>query len=64
MKEITQAVLDATYDKPLGRGLLRWRILELDGERAETKHIVELDIAACCFKIKKQITHRLKFRIV
>lgn len=43
MKEITQAVLDATYDKPLGRGLLRWRILELDGERAETKHIVELD---------------------
>ncbi|ANZ48414.1 hypothetical protein BIZ78_gp161 [Erwinia phage vB_EamM_Caitlin] len=42
MKEITQAVLDGTYDRPLGRGLLNWRILPLDVEVGETKHIVEL----------------------
>lgn len=43
MREVTQAVLDGTYDRPLGRGLLKWRILELDEERGETKHVVELN---------------------
>lgn len=43
MKEITEEVVNATYPKPLGRGLLRWRVLDLDTERGETKHIVELD---------------------
>lgn len=43
MKEITEEVINATYPKPLGRGLLRWRVDDLDTERGETKHIVELD---------------------
>ncbi|ANZ48686.1 hypothetical protein BIZ83_gp167 [Erwinia phage vB_EamM_ChrisDB] len=43
MREITEEVVNATYPKPLGRGLLKWRIDDLDAERAETKHIVELD---------------------
>lgn len=42
MKDITQAVVDGTYDRPLGRGLLRWRILDLDEEIGETKHVVEV----------------------
>ncbi|QVW56259.1 hypothetical protein pEaSNUABM6_00123 [Erwinia phage pEa_SNUABM_6] len=40
MREITQEVLDGSYDKPLGRGVLDWRILELSP--METKHIVEV----------------------
>jgi len=40
MREITKEVLDGTYDKPLGRGVLDWRILELSP--METKHIVEV----------------------
>lgn len=40
MREITKEVLDGTYDQPLGRGVLDWRILEL--APMETKHIVEV----------------------
>ncbi|QVW28627.1 hypothetical protein pEaSNUABM8_00130 [Erwinia phage pEa_SNUABM_8] len=43
MREITEEVVKGNYPKPLGRGLLKWRIDDLDTERGETKHIVELD---------------------
>lgn len=41
MKDITNAVLNGDYDKPLHRGMLHWRTLPL-GE-GETKHIIEVD---------------------
>lgn len=40
MREITKEVEDGTYDKPMGRGVLRIRSWEMN--EGETKHILEL----------------------
>lgn len=39
MKDITQEVTNGTYPKPLGRGVLDWRSMDL--LPVETKHIIE-----------------------
>ncbi|QVW55837.1 hypothetical protein pEaSNUABM9_00256 [Erwinia phage pEa_SNUABM_9] len=59
MKDITQSVLDGTYDRPLGRGLLNWRVLPLDEEVGESKHVVELADGAFAYLRKVDNTAML-----